>query len=178
MDLEDAQLLIEETRLKLEAEYFFLKDWNIVFDNAKRRAGVCKVITKEIGLSKEHVRANSIQTVLDTLLHEFAHAITFHLYNDIGHGKNWKSIAKKIGAIPKATGKFNLPDAPWALVVYCHHSNTIEKVALRYRKNKNIKSFFIKGRPSTRGKLFYVKAKEYNLFELGKIQLKQLEFIR
>ena len=158
MELEQARELIEATRLKLEETHPFLETWKLVLDKAKRRAGVCRLIEKEIGISLWHIENNCMATVLDTLLHEFAHAIAFELYNHTGHGEGWKKIARELGATPKATGKFNLPEPPWILVNYCEVGNVVERISPRFRRNKNIRKYAIKGRPNTKGKLYYLNA--------------------
>jgi hypothetical protein len=73
------------------------------FDNAKRAFGRCFYIQKKITLSKPLCSENldKIETrITNTMLHELAHAFCVKVYGvreGIGHGANWKSIAKQIG---------------------------------------------------------------------------------
>lgn len=82
--------------------------WHFDFDNAKRRFGQCDFDRKRITLSKftiEHV--SSDDDIIDTILHEIAHAIV-----GIGHGHDrvWKAKAREIGAIPNRCGSRKIKD--------------------------------------------------------------------
>lgn len=160
--IEFKQSILMPIKTELVAEYGFLSKWNICFDYAKKRAGMCQLTEKLISLSRHHIIQNDFETVKDTLLHEFAHAIAYELYKEKGHGEVWQQVAKQIGATPQATGKFNLPDAPWVLVHRCPKTNNIELLAYRYRRNKKITQYFLKGRPETKGELEYLSMGEYN----------------
>lgn len=177
MDQNEFSALVKQTKNSVYISYPFLRKWSVALDNAIRRAGVCKLHKKEICVSKHHL-INSPAVILDTLLHEFAHAIAFELFAETGHGRKWKEIAILIGATPKATGRFKMPDTRWTLVSYCNKQQVVEKVAERYRRNKNIKRFSIKGRPMTKGKLFYLTTHEFTQFELGELKIEQLNFIQ
>ena len=74
------------------------KGWSFEFDNAKRRFGVCKYRSQVIGLSKPLTLANDETRVVDTILHEIAHALV-----GIGHGHDsvWKAKCREIGAKPE-----------------------------------------------------------------------------
>jgi len=159
-------------------EYPFLEKWRVIFDKAKRRAGVCYVNRNLIAISQFHYLNNSLEIVKDTVLHEFAHAIAFEVFGDFGHGKRWKSIASSIGAVPKATGLFNLPRAPWVLVHYNKEFGAIYKVGTRYRRNRKVREFIIKGMPSTCGELHYLCSEELSLYENGQLLLTELNFIQ
>ncbi len=161
----------------LSSEFPFLSRWLLKFDNAKKRAGMCNASTKSIHISSHHYLNNSFEMVKDTVLHELAHAITFELYSDLTHGERWKSIAVRIGAKPKATAKFNLPHPPWFLVSVCYIQKSILRIAPRYRRNKNIVNYFLKGRPSTKGSLYYVKYEELMAFENGVLPFEKLVLI-
>lgn len=162
MKLDDFKELVSTPIFdELIVEYEFLKRWVIEYDNAKKRAGMCQLKGKKISVSRHHITQNGVEMVKDTLLHEFAHAIAFELYKETGHGIIWQKIALTIGAKPKATGRFNLPDAPWALVHQCPKSKNIELLAYRYRRNKKITQFFLIGKPETKGELQYLSRDEY-----------------
>ena len=74
-----------------------LADWVFKFDNAKRRFGCCNYTTKTISLSKHLCRLNSESEIVDTLLHEIAHALT----PGQGHGKLWQEKCAELGAEPR-----------------------------------------------------------------------------
>lgn len=53
-----------------------------------------------------HLHKNSPEkNIIDTMLHELAHAIDFCNRGRSDHGAHWKKIAAEIGAIPKARSK-------------------------------------------------------------------------
>ena len=178
MELNAGYELVNEVFAQLKKEFDFLEQWAIVYDSAKRRAGVCRAETKTIGISRFHVLNNQPEVVEDTVLHEIAHAIAFELHHDLSHGRRWKSIAAAIGATPRSSGRFRTPKSPWMLVTYCSGSKTIEKIAPRYRRNKRIRDYYLKGRPNTQGQLFYVSTEELTLFEENSIEFEELKFFQ
>jgi len=174
----EAESLIYSIKSGLEIEYPFLIEWDVVFDNSKRRAGLCKMTEKEISFSRSHLKNNSIDTIRDTILHEFSHAIAFKIHRDTGHGYYWKKIAKQLGATPKAKGTFEVDDAPWLLVHQCARTSQLSAVAKRFRRNKKIKNFFLIGRPDTKGELFFIDQSDFRLFEQGLIERQNLQLIQ
>jgi len=72
-----------------------LHEWRVVLDNAKSRMGICRHRMKTIGLSKPVVELNKEETILDTILHEIAHAIVGARH---GHNSIWKRKAREIGS--------------------------------------------------------------------------------
>jgi predicted SprT family Zn-dependent metalloprotease len=176
--MKEAETLIRAIKSELEVLYPFLREWTIVFDNSKRRAGLCKMTERQISFSRSHLRNNSIETINDTILHEFSHAIAFKLHRDTGHGYYWKKIAKQLGATPKAKGTFKIDDAPWLLVHQCTKTSELNPVAKRFRRNKRIKNFFLIGRPDTKGELYFIDQSDFRLFEQGLIDRHCLQLIQ
>ncbi len=76
-----------------------LRGWTFGLANTKRRLGVCKYRTKRIEIADYYARNSPPATVLDTLLHEIAHAIAGAA---AGHGPKWKAVAVSVGANPRA----------------------------------------------------------------------------
>ena len=68
--------------------------WRFEFDNARRRAGVCKHRSKIIGLSKYLLPHMKDDKVEDTILHEIAHALVGCHH---GHDRVWQRQAIAIG---------------------------------------------------------------------------------
>jgi len=95
MNLLDAQQLA--TGL-LKEHGLAQRGWIFQWDNAKRRFGVCKYRSRVIGLSKPLTEANDYVEVVDTILHEIAHAIAGYA---AGHGPEWKKVCIRIGAKPE-----------------------------------------------------------------------------
>jgi predicted SprT family Zn-dependent metalloprotease len=80
MNLLEAKQLAE-TLIKRHGLYEL--GWRFEFDNSKRRFGVCRYLSKTIGLSKNLTALNEVEQVKDTILHEIAHALT------PGHHHDW-----------------------------------------------------------------------------------------
>jgi len=175
---QDALSLAAEIRQELAREFPFLSNWSVVLDNAKRRAGACMTVGQRVSLSRWHIQHNDLTTVKDTILHEFAHSIAFSLHGETGHGKVWQKVARQIGAKPRATGQFNLPEAPWSIVTRCLISKEINFVAHRYRKKKGLEKYALKGQPETQGQLFYLCSEQLSQYRKGAIQFSTLKFIR
>lgn len=72
-----------------------LAGWFFHLDNARRRFGRCTFTTRTISISLPLARLNSEQHVVDTILHEIAHA---KAGRDAGHGPEWRRAALSVGA--------------------------------------------------------------------------------
>ena len=70
-----------------------LNDWYFKFDSAKRRFWCCNYSKKFISISHYLAKINTEEIVVDTILHEIAHALAGI---DAKHWPKWKQIAKKI----------------------------------------------------------------------------------
>jgi predicted SprT family Zn-dependent metalloprotease len=76
-----------------------LHGWTFGLGHTKRRLGVCKYRTKRIEIAEYYALNSPPETVLDTLLHEIAHAIAGPAAR---HGPAWKAVAIRLGATPRA----------------------------------------------------------------------------
>lgn len=94
MDLEQLQVIARQ-----EMSKHGLHGWRFGLARTKRRLGACKHRTKQIEISEYYARHSPAETVLDTLLHEIAHAIAGP---GAGHGPAWKAIAIRLGATPRS----------------------------------------------------------------------------
>ena len=84
----------------MEKHGLIRQGWKFAWDHSKRRAGCCKYRCKTISLSKHYVERNvaeRLDDVIDTILHEIAHALT----PGDGHGAKWKIKCIEIGARPE-----------------------------------------------------------------------------
>ncbi len=75
-----------------------LHDWSSRLDNATRRFGLCSSRRKLISISRHLAKLNSDEQVLDTILHEIAHALSPMFEY---HGSMWKKKCVEIGANPQ-----------------------------------------------------------------------------
>lgn len=73
-------------------------DWSFKFDSAVRRFGACYKHKNLITISRKLTELNDEAQVRDTILHEIAHALAPARAH---HNRQWKSIAKAIGANPE-----------------------------------------------------------------------------
>ncbi len=88
-----------------------LDTWSFRFNKNKRRLGVCKQDERLIELSEFYVQRNTQEHVLDTILHEIAHAMvgTHH-----GHDDTWKAMCLRIGASPSSCSSTAvMPEGYW-----------------------------------------------------------------
>lgn len=69
--------------------------WQFAWDNALRRAGRCSYRTKTISLSKPVTEISDEAEVLDTILHEIAHALVGPNH---GHDAVWRAQAQALGS--------------------------------------------------------------------------------
>jgi predicted SprT family Zn-dependent metalloprotease len=76
-----------------------LRGWTFGLAGTKRRLGVCKFQAKRIEIAEFYALNNPPESVLDTLLHEIAHALAGPKAR---HGPAWKKVAIRLGATPRA----------------------------------------------------------------------------
>lgn len=110
-----------------------LTDWELVFDGAKTRAGVCRHAAKQIGLSAGLTRLHSQAQVTDTVLHEVAHALAGPR---AGHGERWKAVARRIGCSASRCVPEDAPRVPAPWVGTCPAGHT----ASRHRRPDRVLS--------------------------------------
>lgn len=73
--------------------------WTFKFDHAKRRFGQCNYSKQVISLSWHLTKLNGRPEVVDTILHEIAHA---KAGPHAKHGQSWKAWCIRVGARPVA----------------------------------------------------------------------------
>jgi predicted SprT family Zn-dependent metalloprotease len=73
-----------------------LADWQFHFDHARRRFGCCWPSQRKITLSRPLTELNEPPEVIDTILHEIAHALV-----PGGHTPAWRRMCVRIGARPR-----------------------------------------------------------------------------
>jgi len=78
----------------MDKHNLLIKGWKFVFDNAKTRLGNCSHTKKIISLSKNYLPLVDEKEVIDTILHEIAHALVGRKQ---GHNHIWKQQAIEIG---------------------------------------------------------------------------------
>lgn len=91
MNLLDAEKLAKD---KMKEHGLTERGWWFEFDRAKRRFGCCHHSLKKITMSSALTELNSEEVVLDTILHEIAHALVSARH---GHDAVWRRKAIEIG---------------------------------------------------------------------------------
>ena len=96
--------------------------------------------------------------MIDTALHEIAHAVDGWNPNIKPHGKKWQKIASKLGATPTATDKIvwdkDKVKTKWAIINTA--DMTIQKAYHRKPNNstfQKVRYWSVKNQPNTFGKL-------------------------
>jgi hypothetical protein len=77
----------------LEKHGLAAQGWRFELDNARRRFGLCRTNRKVIQVSKHLARLNTLERVLQTVLHEIAHALT----PGHGHDRVWQLKCIELG---------------------------------------------------------------------------------
>lgn len=88
----ELNLAVELT--KEELKKYNLQDWAVRFNDRRCSFGLCSYHEKTIYLSKHLVELNTVERVMNTVLHEIAHAI---LGPGHGHNNEWKKLCLQIG---------------------------------------------------------------------------------
>lgn len=95
-----------------------LVGWDFGFNKRHRAIGLCRPSVKRIELSIYGMNM-SREDIVDTLLHEIAHALTPGAH----HGIRWKQKAVEIGCIPSRTlskeASALIVKAPKRYEIYC-----------------------------------------------------------
>jgi hypothetical protein len=99
---------------KREKQKHGLSGWTLEMFHTADKVGVCKYMSKTIGLSSVFLRGHNCNyaKVKKALMHEVAHAITpGHSHNNI-----WKAKCKSMGGDDRLTMTMVLPGMSWAMV--------------------------------------------------------------
>jgi predicted SprT family Zn-dependent metalloprotease len=110
-----------------------LVGWRLVFDGAKRRAGVCRYAARTIGLSAPLTRLHDPAEVRETLLHEIAHAL---VGPEHGHDSVWSARARAIGSRAERCVPVDAPTVTAAWLGVCPSGHTAE----RHRRPERVQS--------------------------------------
>ncbi len=123
-----------------------LHDWSFAFNRRKTSVGMCFFHRKAIELSIYFVQRNGPELILDTILHEIAHALVGPGH---GHDAVWKRMCLKVGAKPeRLCHEAEMPAGRWqARCGGCgmtHH---------KHRRPKRMKGWFCRKCGPEKGQL-------------------------
>lgn len=103
----------------LKENGLYEKGWRFEWNRRKKALGICSYKKKTIELSEILTPTQTVDDVIDTILHEVAHALT----PGDGHGPKWKAVAKSLGCSGSVTGQLSddaheelTKSAPWIMV--------------------------------------------------------------
>jgi predicted SprT family Zn-dependent metalloprotease len=119
VDLRDAYAMAEYL-----LEVHGLDDWQVSYDNAKRRAGICHFAEQALGLSAPLTAVHSEDDVRDTILHEIAHALVGPVH---GHDATWRAMARRIGCSGERCVSPDSPTPPAAWLGTCPGGHTLDR---------------------------------------------------
>ena len=74
------------------------RGWTFGYELTTSRAGACRYHEREINLSVSFALKAADDEIIDTVLHEIAHALAGP---NTGHGREWQRIARQIGCSAK-----------------------------------------------------------------------------
>ncbi len=96
--------------------------------------GGCKYSSRLIFINRFYAEHNREEYVIDTLLHELAHALT----PGNGHNKVWKKVALELGCNPKLDWE-KITIQPGKYQAQCP---TCELIFHKYRKPKYVRGYY------------------------------------
>lgn len=125
-------------RKKMQVYDLLDKGWSVDVFQARRIRGQCRPQSKKIRISRYLINQAPTEGVEDTVLHEIAHALHWERYGEGGHGKDWKQIAREVGARPVSCVQMDYENPGFRWMVHCLACKAFKTG--RYRKSKLIKS--------------------------------------
>ncbi|MDE0300843.1 MAG: SprT-like domain-containing protein [Candidatus Poribacteria bacterium] len=114
-----------------EAASGLKKGWKFAFDLAPVRGGVCRHKQKLIALSVTYCLKASKEEIVDTILHEIAHAIVGPNHN---HDEAWKSVARRIGCTAKRCHQVDHTLPRWRGACGCGREWKRQRLSSRTRR--------------------------------------------
>jgi hypothetical protein len=129
--------------------FYGLADWRVVFDNARRRLGVCRYREKAVGFSRYFLRGATAEHVRQVALHEVAHALTPGCH----HSDAWLHVARQMGYEGARTCGVmaGAPPARWQATCPC-----CRVVCKRFKTPKTMDGWHCRKCGRDRGKLAWV----------------------
>ncbi len=115
------------------AKHDALTGWTVAINKRKASCGLCNYRKKRIELSAYFIERNSWEEIMDTILHEIAHALT----PGDKHGPRWRAMAAKIGARPERTAPAGVEVAPYKYGIFCTGCEAV--IAKRHKRSMNLK---------------------------------------
>ena len=93
-ELHQADRVIQDLMVRQKVYHGLADEWSATFDLAAGRAGICYFREKLICLAVSYCMTAPEEELIDTVLHEVAHALVGPEHN---HDRVWKLAAMRIG---------------------------------------------------------------------------------
>ena len=107
--------------------------WQFAFDLAPARGGLCRYRDKQITLSVTYCQKASKEEIVDTILHEIAHAIVGPKH---GHGATWKAAARQIGCTAERCHRIQHTPPRWHGQCGCGQQWERQRLSQRIRTSR------------------------------------------
>lgn len=150
--------------------------WKFAYNKRTCHIGLCSYEKKTIFLSRQWAEFLGLERIIDTILHEIAHAMT----QGDGHGSKWKRACVMIGANPSRTAsditpeeinRFNIANRSKYAIIHHLEDGNVEFICEMKRIGKSLYGSKLRDRPESTGRLYYV---EYR--HIGKPDVMQYAF--
>jgi predicted SprT family Zn-dependent metalloprotease len=126
-----------------------VRGWRLEFKRFGHRLGSCCSRERIIALNDYYAENNNEPLIIDTLLHEIAHALVGSSH---GHGPLWKAMARKLGCTPKACSKKGVLIRPGNYQATCP---TCQRRFNKYRRPKYVVGYYCPSCGKERGRLVF-----------------------
>ncbi|CAG7580267.1 MAG: putative DNA binding protein [uncultured marine phage] len=163
-----------------------ISQYKLTFGRKRTAYGTCKCGPKEIVIHLYLSKHGEPKDVLDTILHEMAHAIDYEVNGYLsGHGLPWKRICMQIGAKPQSRSRkgANVIKQSKYVMVLKKPNGKLEYICGRHKKartqplNTILKGMYLTGRKSvTMDKLMLISwTKFLNGQKSGEVEIKEMQ---
>ena len=107
--------------------------WQFAFDLAPARGGSCRYSDQQITLSVTYCLKASKAEIVDTILHEIAHAIVGPKH---GHDSTWKAAARQIGCTAERCHRIQHTPPRWHGQCGCGQQWERQRLSQRIRTSR------------------------------------------